>query len=132
LKVVVQSCCGPEKVYGLVARKAAWILAEQLKPGKVVFTCLPRMAHGDEEARKLVEENPCITIDGCANRCARSVIEQSGGKPIVSVTVVDVLKENRQLMPRIQHLKALDEKGLKLAERVAERLAVEVDYLLEE
>ncbi|MEM4447475.1 MAG: putative zinc-binding protein [Candidatus Jordarchaeales archaeon] len=132
LKVVVQSCCGPEKVYGLVARMAARLLAEQLRPDKVLFVCLPRLAHGDEETKKLVEENPCITIDGCVNRCAKNIVEQAGGKPMVSITVVDVLKENRHLMPRAQQLMKLDEKGVKLAEKVAERLAVEVDYLLGE
>ncbi len=129
----MQPCSGPEKVYGVVAREAVRILAKQLRPGKVVFTCLARLAYeNDEEARKLIVENPCITIDGCANKCARNIVEQAGGKVMVSMTVVDVLKENRSLMPRPHTLKMLDDRGTRLAEKVAEKLAVEVDDLAEE
>lgn len=132
MKVMVQSCNGIEKVYGLVAREVARILAEKLRPDKVTSICLPRLMNGDDEAKMMIEENPCIVIDGCANRCARNIVEQAGGKLVVSVSVVDVLKENRHLMPRGQSLRVLDEKGLRLAEKIAERLVIDVDNILEE
>nr|HDO80404.1 hypothetical protein [Candidatus Bathyarchaeota archaeon] len=130
LKVVVQPCSGFGKVYGVVAREAVRILAEKLRPGRVTYICLPRLVCEDEEARKLIKENPCITVDGCASRCARELVDEAGGKLLMSLSVVEVLRENRRLKPNPHSLISLDDKGCKLAEKVAEKLALEVDRIL--
>ena len=82
---------------------------------------------GDEEATELIRESECIAVDGCPLECARKNIEIAGGRIAAQFRVMDLLRENRGLRPR--QVTFLDEDGMKLAEMLAERIAVKVDEL---
>ncbi len=69
-KVVVLPCSGIGKVYGAMARETTYELMDRVRPGVVVTTCLPLLVIDDPEAKRLVTENPVITIDGCPKSCA--------------------------------------------------------------
>jgi len=128
---VVLPCSGVGKVYGTIARDAAYRIIEQLRPEKTLITCLPLLVVGEEDARRIVQENPCIVINGCPTGCAELAVKNSGGKIVQSVNVTSFLKENRELKPSQTAIRDLDSKGQRLAEVIAEKIAQEVDRILD-
>ncbi len=130
-KVVVLPCSGVGKVYGTISREAAYKAVEELKLGKTSITCLPLLVVGDDDAEKLVQENPCIVINGCPSGCATLATEKAGGKIVQIIDVTKVLKENRDLKPNQMAIRELDPKGKKLAEIIAEKISQEVDRILD-
>jgi uncharacterized metal-binding protein len=82
---------------------------------------------GDEESRAVVAECPAITIDGCKLACAAKMVQQSGGTIAQEVAVLDVYRRYKDLRP--QGIAELNEGGLKLAQALAEEVAIMVDAL---
>jgi uncharacterized metal-binding protein len=130
-KVVVLPCSGVGKVYGTISREAAYKAVEELKPEKTSITCLPLLVVGDDDAEKLVQENPCIVINGCPSGCATLATKKAGGKIVQIIDVTKMLKENRDLKPNQMAIRELDPKGKKLAEIIAEKISQEVDRILD-
>lgn len=127
--VYVLPCSGIGKAMASVGRNAAYALVEDLRPGNADTLCLSLVTLGDEDATRAVRENRVITIDGCAKDCARKNVEAAGGHPDVSHRVLDFLKEHRDLKP--ESVLDVGEGGRKLTALIAERLAGEVDTLLD-
>ncbi|MGI6434448.1 MAG: putative zinc-binding protein [Syntrophomonadaceae bacterium] len=126
-KIVVMPCSGIGKAYGEISRQAAFHLAEELKPDQIDTACLALLMIDDPETKQLVKNNYVITVDGCAKDCARKNVE-SIGKPVdKAVRTIDIFKEHRDLKP--EGVLNLGEPGMKLAQFLAEKLAVEVDCL---
>lgn len=130
-KVVILPCSGVGKVYGTISREAAYEAVEQLKPEKTSITCLPLLVVGDEDAKRMVQENPCIVINGCPSGCATLATKNAGGKIVQVIDVTKMLKENRELKPDQTAIRELDPKGKKLAEIIAEKISKEVDKILD-
>ncbi|MEM2135464.1 MAG: putative zinc-binding protein [Candidatus Jordarchaeaceae archaeon] len=130
-KIVVLPCSGVGKVYGTISREAAYKAVEELKPEKTSITCLPLLVVGDENAKKMVQENPCIVINGCPSGCAALAAEKAGGNIVEIIDVTKVLKDNRDLKPNQMAIRELDPKGKKLAEIIAEKISQEVDRILD-
>ena len=129
-KAVILPCSGIGKSFGTVARQATYIVTNELRTDKTTTFCLPLLQIADKEALDLTENNFVISIDGCAKLCAFKDVERSIGRPSdTMVMVMDVLRENKELNTR--QVTFLDENGKKLARKVAERVAEEVDTLLE-
>jgi uncharacterized metal-binding protein len=129
-KAVILPCSGIGKVFGTVGRRATYIVVNELRPEITTTFCLPLLQIDDKEALELTENNFVISIDGCAKACSLKDIERSTGRASdASVMVMDVLKENKKLVTR--DVTFLDEKGKKLAMKVAERVIKEVDRLLD-
>nr|MDO8078307.1 putative zinc-binding protein [Candidatus Freyarchaeota archaeon] len=130
-RVVILPCSGVGKVYGTIAREAAYMTIEQLRPDKTLTVCLPRLVvEDDDDARRIVRENPCIVINGCPSKCAEFAAETAGGKIVGELNVTSVLRENRDLKPSQMAIRELDPKGRRLAEVVAEKVSREVDRIL--
>ena len=70
-KVVVLPCSGIGKAYGEMGRQAIYELIEDLKAEDVTTTCLARLMIDDPDTKDMVKGNMVITIDGCAQDCAR-------------------------------------------------------------
>lgn len=129
-KAVILPCSGIGKSFGTVARQATYIVVNELIPARTISFCLPLLQIDDKEALDLAENNFVVSIDGCAKACAFKDIERSIGRPSdAKIMVMDVLRENKELSTK--QVTFLDEKGKKLAHKVAEKVVEEVDKLLE-
>ena len=129
-KAVILPCSGIGKSFGTVARQATFIVTNELRTDKTTTFCLPLLQIEDKEALDLAENNFVISIDGCAKACSFKNVERSIGHPSdAKVMIMDVLRENKEL--RTKQVTFLDENGKKLARKVAERVAEEVDKLLD-
>jgi len=129
-KAIILPCSGIGKSFGTVARHATYIVTKDLRPEATTTFCLPLLQIADKDALDLVESNFVVSIDGCTKACAFKDVERSIGHPSdAKVMVMDVLRENKDL--RTKQVTFLDENGKKLARKVAERVAEEVDKLLE-
>jgi uncharacterized metal-binding protein len=124
-KVIVIPCSGIGKSLGTVGRVATYKVTEQLRPNDTRTVCLALLTMGDPEARRLVKENPCISIDGCPAQCSKKNIEASKGDLAYSIMVTDILRENRGLKP--EGVIQLNTQGEKLAEIVARKIVEKVD-----
>jgi uncharacterized metal-binding protein len=126
-KVVVVPCSGIGKSLGTVGRVATYKVIERMRPEKTRTVCLALLTMGDDDALKLVRENPCIAVDGCPAQCSKKNIEASMGKLAHNIVVTDVLRKNRSLKP--DGVIELNEQGDKLAEIIARALSEKVDEI---
>ena len=129
-KVVVVPCSGIGKSLGTVGRVATYKVVERMRPEKTRTVCLALLTMGDDDALKLVRENPCIAVDGCPAQCSKKNIEASMGKLAYNIIVTDVLRKNRSLKP--EGVIELNEQGDKLAEIIARALSEKVDEIQRE
>lgn len=127
--VVVIPCSGIGKSLGTVGRVATYKVTDRLRPKETRTVCLALLTAGESEALKLVRENPCIAVDGCTAQCSKKNIEASKGNLVHSITVTDVLRENRGLKP--EGVIELNAQGNKLAEIIAVTIAKKTDEILE-
>jgi len=127
-KVVVVPCSGIGKSLGTVGRVATYKVIERMKPEETRTVCLALLTMGDDDALKLVRENPCIAVDGCPAQCSKKNIEASMGKLAYNIVVTDVLRKNRSLKP--EGVIELNDQGDKLAEIIARALSEKVDEIL--
>jgi uncharacterized metal-binding protein len=127
-KIVVIPCSGIGKAYGEIGRQAVYELIEDLRPGIVTTTCLARLMIDDPDAKALINDNPVITVDGCAKDCARKNVEFTGKKVDRALRVIEVFKENRDL--KAQGILKLGEDGLKLVHILARKLNEEIAGLM--
>jgi len=127
-KIVVVPCSGIGKSLGTVGRVATYKVIERMKPKKTRTVCLALLTMGDDDALKLVRENPCIAVDGCPAQCSKKNIEASMGKLVHSIIVTEVLRKNRSLKP--EGVIELNDQGDKLAEIIAKDLSKKADEIL--
>lgn len=126
-KVVVLACSGIGKVYGAIARETTYELMDRVRPGIVVTTCLPLLVIEDPDAKRLVTDNPVITIDGCPKNCARKSVESLGVSVAKTYQAIKFYTKHKDLKP--EGIAELDENGKKLAALAADELAQTVDEL---
>jgi len=126
-KILVISCSGVGKAFGMASREAMYAVIEELRPEATDTLCLALLTMGDEEAKARVRSRPTITIDGCPKMCARANVEASGGNLAAGFRVVDTYRRVRELKP--QSVAMPDEAGRQLARVLAEEVAAEVDRL---
>ncbi|MCJ7456768.1 putative zinc-binding protein [Candidatus Bathyarchaeota archaeon] len=128
-KVGIISCSGEGCVEGTISRVATRLVLERLKPEETVTICLPLFLAGGGEERAFAKYYPTITVDGCEKLCAKVGTERYSGKPAGSIVVTDMTKSPRCSRPPSP--RKLNSESLALAEKVAERIAQEVDRVLE-
>jgi uncharacterized metal-binding protein len=129
-KVVIVPCSGIGKTYGTVSREAAYDITEDLRPEETQLVALSMLVLGDQGARSALAGYPAITIDGCKLACASKMVKESGGTVAQEIAVLDVYRRYKQFKP--QGIAELNEGGLKLAQALAEEVAVTVDTLVSE
>ncbi len=127
LKAVVVPCSGIGKTYGSVAREAAYIVTEDLRPAETGLVALSLLVMGDEAARAEVAACPAITLDGCKLACATKMVKESGGTVAKEMDMLDAFRRHREYKP--QGIAKLNEGGQKLAQAVAEEVSAIVDGL---
>jgi uncharacterized metal-binding protein len=127
-KIVIVPCSGIGKSYGTVSREAAYIVTEDLLPEKTRLVALSKLVLGEAEARSIVECNPAITIDGCKLACATKMVQESGGRVVKDIAVLDVYRRYKQFKP--QGISELNEGGLQLAQALANEIGEAVNELI--
>ena len=103
-----------------MGRQAIYELIEDLKAEDVTTTCLARLMIDDPDTKDMVKDNMVITIDGCAQDCARKNVEFTGKKVNKALRVIEVFKDNRDLKP--EGILELGEPGFKLVHILAQKL----------
>lgn len=126
-KVLIIPCSGIGKTYGSVAREAAFMVTEDLRPEESQLLPLSLLVLGEEETRETLARVPVIAIDGCKLSCAAKVAAEKGGKVEQSLQVLDVFRRYRDLKP--DGIAELNEAGNQLAQALAEEVAVLVDQM---
>ncbi len=129
-KVLIVPCSGIGKSYGTVSREAAYQVAEDDRPGQTRIVPLALLVMGDEESRRLLAENPAITIDGCKLACATKMVAESGGEVAKDYAVLEVFRRYRDFKP--SGIAELNEGGKKLVDALAKEIDEVVDDLLRE
>jgi uncharacterized metal-binding protein len=124
-KVPVAACSGIGKSLGAVAREAAFILAEDLRPDTTKIVALSLLVMGDEQAKREVAGGEAVAIDGCKLECAAKGLVSSGAARVHKVAAFDVIRRHRGLKP--EGVCDLNEDGLKLARATADEAAKIVD-----
>ena len=127
-KVGIISCSGEACAEGTVSRVATRLVLEKLRPEETVTICLPLFLAGGKEERAFAKCYPTITVDGCEKRCAKTATERYSGKPASSIVITDLT--GNPGCSRSGRRK-LDSGALALAEKAAERIAKEVDEVLD-
>jgi uncharacterized metal-binding protein len=126
-KVGIISCSGEECVEGTISRVATRMVLGNLRPNETVTICLPLFLAGGREERGFARDYPTITVDGCNKMCAKTATERYSGKPASSILVTDLTGNRSRLSSR----RKLNEESLGIARKVAEKVAREVDEVLE-
>jgi len=128
--VVVIPCSGIGKSLGSVAREAAYVATEDLRPDTGRVVALSKLVLGDAEARAAVAGHPTVTVDGCKLACAATMVRESGGERVRALSVLDTYRRHKDLKP--EGIAALNEAGVALARILGEEIAHEVDVFLGE
>lgn len=124
-KVAIVPCSGIGKPYGTVSRIAAYQVTEDDRPEQTQLVPLALLVMGDEEYRRIIAENPAITIDGCPQQCATKMVLQSGGRILKECSVLEAVRNHRDLRP--QGIAELNEDGEKLAKALAQEIDAVID-----
>lgn len=126
-KVQVIACSGHDNPVGLVAREAALLAVEDLRPEASEVICLALLAVGDAGAVERVRSLPTIVVDGCRRGCASTIVRFAGAEPTTVICVADCA--DRLGEAARSSLKSSGENGL--ASLVSERVAEAVDEIRE-
>jgi uncharacterized metal-binding protein len=129
-KIPVVPCSGIGKSLGAAAREAAYVLTEDLRPGKTQIVALALLVLGDEDAKREVAGGRAIAIDGCKLECAAKALASCGAAKVDMVAIFDVVRRHRGLKP--EGVCDLNEDGLKLAQAAAEEAAKIVEEIAAE
>lgn len=129
-RIPVVPCSGIGKSLGAIAREAAFILAEDLRPERTMVVALSPLVMGDEETCRQVSGRTAVAIDGCKLECAAKGLAAAGATGVHKVAAFDVIRRHRGLKP--EGVSDLNDDGLRLARAAAEEAACVVDGLAEE
>jgi uncharacterized metal-binding protein len=139
-KVAVYPCGGVGFVLSSIARYAAYLLTEDLLPGKTEIVDAQRLISGMADEVALVEENPAIIIDGCGYQCGSNLYHLLGLRPAARLLIPPIAKmpptylcdgRDIRLAPGTQR-RVPSESGKNLAMEVAARAARIAGILLGE
>lgn len=119
-KVKVIPCSGMGKVYGLIAREAALHTVNRLCLDQADTMCLAYIVTGDDKAETSIENQPCITIDGCPAMCSAKSVATMGGDIKAEFKVLDVMKLHKGAKPGTATKLTAD--GWKIVDEIAAKL----------
>lgn len=98
-KVKVIPCSGMGKVYGLMAREAALHTVNCLCPDQADTMCLAYIVTGDADAEAGINNQACITVDGCLTMCSAKSVRTMGGNVKHELKVLDIMKSHKGIKP---------------------------------
>jgi uncharacterized metal-binding protein len=129
-KVLVLACSGIGKVLGSITRLVLYHVVDEMRRENTMTTCLPLVALMDREGVAAVRSHPCVTIDGCPNKCAKVSAENAGAREVKAFTVAEFMRVFKNLKPSTASVLEPGSSGRALARKIAEQVSLEVDKLL--
>ena len=108
-------------MHGLISREAVYKATDTLGPDQADTVCLALLVTGDAETRQKVQEQPCITLDGCPKLCARRTSNCPAVRSRQAVRVYDTLKRHRG--GKFGSATALTEEGWGVVDEIAAEVA---------
>lgn len=126
-KVVVIPCSGMGKVYGLLAREAAYKVVNELKKDEAETKCLAYIVTGDDEIRDYMNGKKCITIDGCPKMCAAKNAKEAGAEVVEELKSTEFAKQMRAMKPGTATY--LNEEGWQVVDAIAEKITTIIDEM---
>lgn len=127
-KFIIIPCSGIGKPIGTVARETAYEIIKQ-KSGTAETVCLALLTSGDKKAIKKINDNYCITLDGCAKHCAQKNTEACGKTPDKSYMILKFAAENREIKP--EGMVDIGEGGRALVKTVSKTIINDMDEILQ-
>ncbi|MCC0650538.1 putative zinc-binding protein [Clostridioides difficile] len=118
-KTKIIPCSGIGKVHGSIAREAAFEIIRR-ENEKCETMCLAHIVTGDVDIKEKIENEKCITIDGCPALCAAKNVELAGGIVEQSIRVIDEMKKHRGAKPGTATY--LTEDGWKMVDNIASNI----------
>ncbi|NOZ22080.1 MAG: hypothetical protein GXP25_13440 [Planctomycetes bacterium] len=127
-KIAILPCTGVGQVVGTIARQAAYLVCDDLKPDDTVLVCLPALVKGVQEDIDMICDCPVIVIEGCKERCATHALQLQDGSPSVTISVRQAMK-GKGLKIRREARRALTEPEQIVVQLVSERVVEAIDRL---
>jgi uncharacterized metal-binding protein len=129
-KVAVMVCSGIGRLVSTVVRQAAYML-KQDRPDSVVLISSGSLTGDVPEALEAARKYPLIVIDGCRPKCASALAAGKGVEPAAAIWVADVVARHKLSLAG-ENRKALGEKGMALARKIADEALEQIDLLVAE
>jgi uncharacterized metal-binding protein len=87
----ILSCSGEEFPGGTLSRIATRKVLTDFLPENTTTICVPLFLAGDEQEQDFVKKFPCVTVDGCAKKCAARSVAHLGKKALVELVLPDCM-----------------------------------------
>jgi len=129
-KVAVMACSGIGRLVSTVVRQAAYML-KQDRPDNVVLVSSGSLTGDVPEALAAAKKYPLIVIDGCRPRCASAIAAGKGITPAAAIWTADVVARHKLSLAG-ENRKALGEKGMALARKIADEALEKIDLIIAE
>lgn len=129
-KVAVLACSGIGRLVSTIVRRAAY-LVKQERPDSVVLVSSGSLTGDVPEALEAARRYPLLVIDGCRPRCATALARGKGIEPAGSIWVAEVVARHKLSLAG-EDRKALGEKGMAVARKLADEALEKIDLLIAE
>lgn len=129
-EVGVLSCSGEECLGGAMARLATRKVMGKY-PNQIVTLCLPLYVAGGQEEREFAKEYPVLTVEGCAECCARKATLKYSGEVKDTLIISDIVGNEVALSKNIS-LRKLTNDHYKMIDNIANEIEKKVNFILAE
>jgi uncharacterized metal-binding protein len=129
-RVALVACDGIGRLVSTVVRQAAYKVVQE-RPEEVFLVDTGMLLADQPEALEVVQKYPVVVIDGCRPHCGTVMIEGKGFKPAATIYSRDVVAQDKISIAGDQR-RGLSEKGMHLADAIAQRVIEQVDLLVAE
>lgn len=129
-KVAVLGCSGIGRLVSTIVRQAAYML-KQDRPDNVVLVSSGSLTGDVPEALATARHYPLLVIDGCRPRCASAIAAGKGIEPAATIWVAEVVARHKLSLAG-ENRKALGEKGMALARKIADEALEKIDLIVAE
>jgi len=129
-EVGVLSCSGEECLGGTFARLATRKVMGKY-PNQVVTLCLPLYVAGGQEEREFAKEYPVLTVEGCAECCAKKATLKYSGEVRDTIVISEIIGNDLALSTNISLRKLTDEHYKKIDD-IANEIEKRIKIILSE
>jgi uncharacterized metal-binding protein len=129
-KVAVLACSGIGRLVSTVVRQAAYMLKED-RPENVILVSSGSLTGDVPEALEAARKYPLLVIDGCRPKCATAIAKGKQIEPAASIWVAEVVARHKLSLAG-ENRKALGEKGMALARKIADEALEKIDLMIAE
>jgi uncharacterized metal-binding protein len=106
-------------------------MLEQDRPENVILVSSGSLTGDVPEALEAARKYPLIVIDGCRPKCATALAAGKGIESAATIWVADVVARNKMSLAG-ENRKALGEKGMALARKIADEALEKIDLIIAE